>query len=270
MSRPAANLRVLLVLVAALAAGTCGSSTPVAPPPPPPPAENLAPVVRSVEIADTRVEVGAAVTVRAVVEDAETAADQLRYEWTATLGEFSGEGREVTWRAPAEIEEPQSVTLNVTVIETYVRNGAELTNRTTFEAATAMRVHDSVGELTDMVRRFLDDFIDDSESPSRVVRNFSDSCPGKQSELEDVEAVREGFTMLPASRYSIRSVTVVAPWQTAEMTARCDFVSREKTSGVEDTARGTCSFTGLYEDDRWWMCTSHFAGTTTNPALMIR
>ena len=46
------------------------------------------------------------ITVTATVTDAETPSDQLRYEWTADVGAFSGTGREVTWRAPAQATTP--------------------------------------------------------------------------------------------------------------------------------------------------------------------
>jgi hypothetical protein len=265
------GLRLAAALGTVVGLAGCGSSPSPGPvqPPPPQPLPNQLPIVRSVELEQRRVEVGASVIVRAVVEDAETPLDQLRYEWTATVGTFSGEGREVTWQAPAEISEPLNVTLKLTVVETLGGAASGQTQRTVFDVPEQVRLHDSLRELTALVRTFLDDFIDNSVSPSECVRNFSDGCPGKQAELRDLQRVRSDFTMLGASSYSIRSVNITEPWGRAQMEARCEFVSREKASGTVGVARGTCSLTGVYENDRWWLCDSHFSGTTTNTAFII-
>jgi hypothetical protein len=240
----------------------------VAPPPPPAPL-NVPPVVRAVELEQVRVEAGSSIKVTALVEDAETPLDQLRYEWTASAGTFAGEGREVSWHAPAEVDEPFDVTLSVAVVETVSGNAGQV-NRTTFAAPDTVRVHDSVAELASLARTFLDDFIDNSVSPPDAVRNFSDGCPGKQSELQDVQRVRTLFTMLGSSSYSIRSVTIVEPWVRGGIIARCEFRSREKATGAEGTARGTCTLTAVYESNRWMLCDSHFNGPMSSLSSVIR
>jgi len=50
----------------------------------------------------------------------------------------------------------------------------------------------------------------------------------------------------------------------ADITAPCEFVSRLKANGKVETAKGTCTLTSVYEDGRWWLCDSHFSGTTTS------
>jgi hypothetical protein len=231
--------------------------------------QNAPPVVRAVELEQVRVEAGGSTKVTAVVEDAETPLDQLRYEWTASAGTFVGEGREVSWQAPTEVDEPIDVTLSVAVVENVSNGGTEV-NRTTFAVPDAVRVHDSVAELTALARTFLDDFIDNSVSPSETVRNFSDSCSGKQSELRDVQRVRDLYTMLGSSTYSIRSVAIVEPWVRGGITARCEFRSREKSTGSEGTARGTCRLTAVYESNRWMLCDSHFDGPSSGLSAIIR
>ena len=259
-----ARLRPLGLLAFTVAVASCGSGSPNPVQPPPPPVLNLAPVIRSVELEHTRVEAGAPVKVRAVVEDAETPPDQLRYEWTASAGTFTGTGREVTWQAPAGVTAALSVTFSLTVVEP-----AQASNRTTLAVPATVRVHDSPRELTALVSGFLDDFINDRVSPAECVRNFTDSCSGKASELRDVERVRTFFTMLDSSSYSIRSVAVTEPWSRAEMSARCDFVSREKATGIVGTASGTCRLTAVYENDRWWLCDSHFSSPTSASAFSL-
>jgi hypothetical protein len=258
-----------------IAVGACGSNglgpSPLPPPPPPPP--NSAPVIRSIEAGQPRLEVGASTTFTAAVEDAETPSDRLQYQWTAEAGTFSGEGARVSWQAPAAIAEPVNPVITLTVIETYTLNGVQQTNRAVLTSAD-VRVHNSRAELAELVDSFLDDFEDSSVSPSRCVRNFSsatDRCSrGRRSELEDIEFNRSNYTMLPSSRHSVASVTITEPWSRAEMRASCTFVSTIKTTGQTGTASGTCRLTGVYEQDRWWLCESSFTGTTTNSLFFIR
>jgi hypothetical protein len=268
--RRASASALAALLGATLAGAGCGSESPgpVAPPPPPPTTQNAPPVVRAVELEQVRVEAGSALKVTAVVEDAETPVDQLKYEWTASAGSFAGEGREVTWQAPSELEEPIDVGFGVAVVENN-SNGTQV-NRTTFVVPDSVRVHDSVAELTTLARTFLDDFIDNSVSPSDAVRNFSDSCSGKQSEQRDVQRVRTLFTMLPSSSYSIRSVSIVEPWVRGGIVARCEFRSREKATGVDGIARGTCTLSAVYENNRWMLCDSHFDGPSSSLSAIIR
>ena len=35
-------------------------------------------------------------------------------------------------------------------------------------------------------------------------------------------------------------------------------------AGKTETAKGSCTLTSIYEDGRWWLCDSHFTGTTTS------
>jgi len=53
------------------------------------------------------------------------------------------------------------------------------------------------------------------------------------------------------------------------MTVACSFTSKIKVCDPGDkacvvgdvgTARGDCLLTGKYENRRWWLCDSHFAG----------
>src|SRR6476661_6333756 len=55
------------------------------------------------------------VAVTAVVDDPDTPADKLTYEWSADAGTFSGSGPIVMWRAPAEAQTPLVIPLTLTV-----------------------------------------------------------------------------------------------------------------------------------------------------------
>ena len=270
MSDPAPAIRTAcLALIASLVAGACGSSgpgpTPIEPPPPPPP--NNPPVVRSISAEHARLEVNGTTTLTAVVEDPETATDALRFEWTAEAGTITGEGLEVTFQAPESIEAPGEPAVTLTVVEDYTVNGNPRTNRTVFTTGP-VRVHDSRAELTELAKTFLDDFIDSSVSASECVRNFSDSCRGKASELRDIEFNRDNYTMLPASRYSIRSVSVVSPWARGEIRASCEFHARTLKTMQTGVASGTCALTAVYESDRWWLCDSSFSATSRSSVFI--
>ena len=257
-----------------IGAGACGSDGPgPSPIPQTPPPPNNAPVIRSIEAGQPRLEVGASTTFTAIVEDMETAPERLQYQWTAEAGTFSGEGARVSWQAPATIAEPVNPVITLTVVETYTLNGVQQTNRTVL-TSVAVRVHNSRAELAELVDSFLDDFEDSAVSASSCVRNFSsasDRCSrGRRSELEEIESNRSNYIMLPASRHSVTSVTITAPWARADMRASCTFVSWIKAKAETGTATGTCRLTGVYEQDRWWLCESTFTGSTTNPLFIIR
>jgi hypothetical protein len=272
LTRSASKLRAAcLTLTAALWAIGCGSGgpspTPIEPPPPPPPPNNP-PVVRSITAEHSRLEVKGTTTLTAVVEDTETRTDALKFEWTAATGTITGEGAEVTYEAPQSIEEPEEPEITLTVVETYTVDASERTNRTEF-GAKPVRVHDSRAELTKLARTFLDDFIDSSVSASECVRNFADSCSGKLSELRDIEANRRIYNNLPASKYSIRSVTVRQPWNQAEVRASCEFHATSLLTQKTGFSAGTCVLGAKYEADRWWLCTSSFQCEKNCSSLFI-
>src|SRR5262249_43516361 len=127
----------LAVALAAILIVACGGPPdgpgPINPPPsggggqPP----NSPPVISSIDVSSERTEVDTDVTVTAHVTDAETPVDQLKYEWQADAGTFSGQGASVHWRAPHDAETPKDYTLRLTVTETYgtaTVNGPQPTN----------------------------------------------------------------------------------------------------------------------------------------------
>jgi hypothetical protein len=256
---------VLLAAACAVGCGAGPSPSPIEPPPPPPP--NNPPVVRSIDVEHTRLEVKGTTTLTAVVEDAETAAAALRYEWSAQVGTITGDGAEVTYEAPESLEEPLEPAVTLTVVEDYTVNGDPRSNRTVFEARP-LRVHDSRAELTRLATTFLEDFIDSSVSASECVRNFSDSCRGKASELRDVEFNRDNYVMLSSSKYSIRSASVTSPWAKGEIRASCEFHARTRNTNQTGVAAGTCLLTAVYETDRWWLCDSSFTATSRSSVFI--
>ena len=87
-------------------------------------------------------DVGETVAVTAAVTDAETNVDSLQYNWTATLGSFTGTGARVSWVAPAAAFTPVAVTITLEVVERF---GTNQENRVTKTAMVAL--HDNTKEV---------------------------------------------------------------------------------------------------------------------------
>ena len=253
-----------------IVSGSCGSS-PVSPGPVTPPVAvvNTPPVVESIVASATRAEVETDVTVTATVRDAETPVAQLKYEWKADAGTFTGEGASVRWRAPKGATTPADYAVRLTVTETYGSAQQNVVNAT----SPVIRLHDSTKELGDLALRFLGDFVNSSVSPSTCVREFSDSCEGKEDEKEDVERNREHLTIVNSS-LRLQNVRVASSGMTGDMRVACTFTSRiikcEAGSvgcvvGSVGTVAGDCVLTSVYEQQRWWLCTSSFQNGVNVP-----
>lgn len=255
----------------ALVVSGCGSgpTQPASVPQPIPPPPNSAPVIQAVTLsAAGRAEVDSDVVAEAVVVDAESPADSLSYTWTASAGVFAGAGRRVTWRLPKNATAtPVIVTIRVAVTESYpaLENGTIVTRQHRVEAAAApLRAHDSDAEVRQLVLTFLGRFTDNNVPAAQVVSDFSNQCPGKQAELEDVEFVRATRTVVSAT-YNVQSVTFNAARTTADVVAPCRFQSVIIATGAPEDAPGTCLLTGVYESGLWKLCTSNFAPSAYSP-----
>jgi hypothetical protein len=255
-------------MAAAAGAGSCGATAPATPTPPPPPIApppNAAPQIQSLTLSVARVEVDTDVDVTVVVSDAETAVDQLGYEWTASVGSFSGSGRAVKWRLPkGAVTTPVNATITVTVTEPYqALDGTTIVTRQhrVPRESDPVRVHDSPAEVSRMVLTFLVDYFGNSSvGPDACVVDFSDTCPGKEEERRDIETNRREFFIFSATA-SIGSISFNGAMTTSEVAAPCEFRDRHLSDGREGTSRGTCVLTAVYHDNRWWLCTSRFLGT---------
>jgi hypothetical protein len=214
------------------------------------------------------------ITVTATVTDAETPADQLRYEWSADGGAFSGTGREVSWRAPAQANTPAEVRLNLTVVETYDTvnaQGLPVTAEHRVPGLLTVRLHASAKEVRDLAVEFLTDFSQQRLSPEQVVRNFSDSCRGKGDELDDVRDNQQEFTI---TAYDIQGSPPVDVEFGGVCRDRgrtgdaCAYVnvrweSTERANGRRWVTTGVDQVSAIYESSRWRLCDSDFLGTAT-------
>lgn len=259
---------VAMLLAAAAWSGSCGSSpmspAPIGPVSPPITATNPPPVIESIVASASRAEVETDVTLTATVRDAETPAAQLRYEWKADAGTFTGQGASVQWRAPKGTATPADYAIRLTVTENYGTGGSQqnVVNGT----GPSIRLHDSPKELETLSMRFLGDFANSSVSPSTCVRDFSDGCRGKADERSDIESNREHFVITNSS-LRLQNVRVSPSGMSADTTVACSFTSRiikcepgDKSCSVGSvgTVAGDCALTAVYEQQRWWLCTSSF------------
>jgi hypothetical protein len=249
-----------------MAVFACGGSPTSPGPQPPPPPANAAPVIDGITVEPSRIEVGTETAVAATVRDTETPVAQLTYQWTAAAGTFNGQGANVMWRAPDNLASPQSYTLTLTVVEQY---GAGSQHRVT-GTSPAVRVHDSPRELSALAVTFLNDFANSSVAPEAVVRDFWDGCPGKTAELADVRDNRQYYDNL-GSQIGTPRVTLDGARLRANVAVSCQFTSRAKACPTDEpqcvpnavgTVRGECRMTGVYEQQRWWLCDSTFEGST--------
>jgi hypothetical protein len=233
---------------------------------------NSPPVIQSIKVA-SRAEAATLIDVTATVQDQETNPATLTYNWTSTGGSFTGTGAAVRWQAPA-ISRPTAFDLTLTVVERYTvpaDGGGEETRENRTASAVTVHVNDSTAEITALGATFIDDFLHSERSPESCLRNFSDSCEGKQQELSDIRANRAMFVNNPAassfgpasvgffdSSSSRRQPVPASQAPFAELLAPCRFAATNKTTGVSGVAVGTCQLTAVYENWQWYLCDSHF------------
>jgi hypothetical protein len=274
-----------LALIVAIVSAACGDGPTkpdpiVTPPPPPPPVNNSAPVISSITVQGTKRsepanfgDVGETVPVTAAVTDAETNVDLLQYNWTATLGSFTGTGSRVSWVAPAAAVTPATVTITLEVVERF---GTNQENRVTKTATVAL--HDNAKEVGDMSVRFLTEFSKPQTNKDwrDVMRDFKASAcpdPGEiDSERTDVVNHYSNFFM---NDYRVDPAKVTTnfggtcPWAGAKGDA-CAAVSvrwnsTNMSTKVTATTVGIDHVSAAFSiaDNRWWLCSSYFQPTTS-------
>jgi hypothetical protein len=268
---------VSLCAVATLVASSCGGTTtkptPVTPPvvEPPPVVRNDAPVIASMVVSSPRVEADQTVVATAFVSDAETPLDQLTYQWSGTPanGTFTGPGPIATWRAPRQQPTPDLYTLKLLITERYTSAGQLKEN--TVSSTVQVHYNDSVREITTISMRFLTELFPTATLPAnQAVIDFSDSCSGKAAEMSDIANNRVNFQILSGT-YSNVAVNLNSDRTYADVSGTCVFRDIPKDPknpnfGKTETVTGICRLTTIYENWKWWLCSSTFegSGVTTN------
>ena len=238
-----------------------GCGDPPSKPSPPPVVNNQPPVISSVVAGADRVEAGTEVEVVATVTDAETPVEQLTYTWSAMPagGVFTGTGTRVRWRAPSGASSPDTYRFVVTVSEQYTSQGQPQTNTVT-SSSSGTHYNDSVAEITAVAVQFYKDFGTYSVSAAECVRNFSNSCPGKTEEQQQIQDNRNrtDFRIVGSALLGSPSVSIGSQRVTGEYRQRCQFEDVEIRTGRRYRVEGSCFLTAVYENWRWWLCDSHF------------
>jgi hypothetical protein len=217
-----------------------------------PPANNP-PRITALTVSSDRAEVGEEVTISASVTDDESPVNDLSYSWAATSGTIIGTGPVVKWKAPIGNPTPAAYRISLVVVDKYGVGEQSLEHRVT--AGSEIHVNDSPKEVRALSEEFIRDFANSSLSPETCVRNFTDSCRGKRSELQDIIDNRNGYRIL-SHTFSVSRVTVNTSRTSSTVSGACEFRSTVKATGLQTTAKGTCVLTLVNENYRWWLCDS--------------
>jgi hypothetical protein len=264
-----------IVVTSGLVAGGCGGSPTVTPPV----VTNTPPIIESLAIG-TRAEADQPIQIAAAVKDAETPLSQLTYTWSASpqSGLFSGNSVSgsqalITWRPPKGQKTPDVYTITLTVTESYTSGGQAKQN--IVSSSTTVPYNDSPKELGEMGLRFLGYFANSAISAQACLIDFNDSCRGKADELGDIEFNRAHYTIL-SHTFGEPRVTYVAGNSSAEVLIRTAITSRIKScdgipspctvNAIEDVLFDAY-LPSVYEQGRWWLCSSNAFGITGGPSM---
>jgi hypothetical protein len=256
-----------IVITGGLVAAACGGS-----PATPPPVVNTPPVIESLTIAP-RAEADRPLQITATVKDTETPISQLTYTWSASpqSGTFSGTGAAVMWKPPKGQKTPDLYTISLTVTEAYTSAGQAKQN--SVSGSATVRYNDSPAEVAFVGRDFLvTKFGDVNVGAAEAVSNFSDSCPGKAAEFEDVKNNRINFEILTAS-FTAEAIAFDSTLTTGTVDGPCRFEDKPRNgpnAGRIESVSGSCHLTTVYENFRWLLCESTFSGETTLESLRGR
>ena len=105
--------------------------------------------------------------------------------------------------------------------------------------------------------------------PGACLVDFSDNCSGKAAELQDIVNNRQTFVILAADA-RVTGVEINPERTLAWITAACTFQDREISNGKLGTSRGDCQLTAIYENGRWWLCSSSFSATSGSGLMYER
>lgn len=227
---------------------------------------------------------GDRMSLTASVNDEETAANQLTYEWTASpsVGAFAGSGPAVQWTAPAAVTVPQSVVLTLTVVERYQEadaQGLPVQREHRVQRSTLVKVHNTVKEVSDMAVDFLTLFSNSSLGPEAVLHNFSRTCDegeGYRQEHGDIVTHRSNVVVIshsitPPTFFEYEFGADNACSRTAKPTpgdvcveVPITWTDRNVGSSTPNPPVSGVDFvTGVYENSQWRLCHSRFDGTNT-------
>ena len=135
----------------------------------------------------------------------------------------------------------------------------------------SVRLHNSATEVGALVLEFLTEFANSRLPADRadIVRNFSNSCSGKATELEDVTFNRNtrninSYTYGTADHHRrIRQHVPLQELPTPVSLRPSSGIQRSMATKAAEIAKGISTISGVYRDSRWWLCDSSFDGTSS-------
>ena len=226
-------------------------------------------------VSSPRVEADQAVVATAFVSDAETPLDQLTYQWSGAPvnGTFTGWPDHDLAGAQAADDAGSLYVEAPDHGEIHFGGAAERELRVVDRAGALQRLAE--GNHDDQ-HAFPDRAVSTYTIPAeQAVADFSDSCSEKASEYNDVANNRNNFQILSGT-YTNVSVTPNADRTFADISGTCIFKDIPKDPknpnvGKAETVTGICRLTAIYENWKWWLCSSHFEGIgVTTSSLRYR
>ena len=236
---------------------------------------NTAPVIKSIAAQGTRprqppayADYGETIQITLVVEDAESTAAQLVYQWRACEGPFIGAGAQGEWTAPIGGTLPSTCTIEVTVMD-----GPHVLTR-----SVTVRLHNSVVEVGALALEFLEEFANSTIPAETTVRNFSEATAdcraGKSAELKEIQENRR-TRIINSHIYGATTATInfggVCAFRTrtadACVATPAEWQSTIIETGLPETAKGISQITGVYENSRWQLCRSELQQPITSSGL---
>lgn len=222
------------------------------------------------------------IDLEAAVNDAETPASQLTYEWSSSVGGTFTGGASARWHAPQNATTPAAAVLTLNVTEKYMTvdsSGLPVERENRVNQSTSVSLHNSPAEVSDMARQFLLDFSNSAiRDVNYIMRNFTDLCAaGKTAETSEVAHNRDHFTIRSA-RVDAAAVTVsfggACPLRarSADACAQVpvDWLSTFLDDGSLHHAVGTDQVTAVYDVSKaqWGLCESDFDGAEVTTGKM--
>jgi IPT/TIG domain len=229
------------------------------------------------------------VTLIATVTDAETSTNSLAFEWSGA-GTFAASEPITIWHLPATVSPtPSPVTATLTVTETYVEGS--VTHRNVKSQPFVMQVHDSLKEVGDISKDFLELFSQSAVPADTVVHNFMDGCgqggTGKQDERNQTADNRRNYNIVNW-RVGDPRVTVsfggVSPyrarrgdaWAAVDVTWVSACLRRDTTigcaaAGATRTDVGVDWVTARFDvpTNRWWLCDSDYESKSSTATIRL-
>lgn len=262
--------RAATFVITVIAASHCGGKAGTPTSPTSPTGASPMPVVRAVTVNRTTVDAGDEILVTASI-DGSAGTGRLRYIWVVqpNAGILNPDGPTLRWRAPSDDPVPATYVFSLTLAEASdtAAFGAPGSSQQAATSSPPVTVNDARRETMSQGEAFLKDAADMSVAPEICIRNFTRSCEGTESALQQLASDRATYSSAAISyelQLFVRSIewpNCVAP----DGSARCvlliysaEGLRTRKADHAQERVSGTQYVQGFYEKNRWWLCGARF------------